>query len=116
MKVIETEKTIFYDMDDTLIMHTKHISPLEQKVTIDFYGENIDFAVHTDHVKLLKNYKARGFTIFGWSGNGYKHAENVIKALNLEDYVDFVLTKPYRVIDDSEPNNWAPRIYLPYSK
>lgn len=114
MKTIKTENIVDIDIDDTLIMH--NVSEPGEKITLDFYGEDVTFNVHNEHVKLLKNYKARGFTIFVWSGNGYEHAEKVIKALNLEDYVDYVRTKPYRIIDDSEANNWAPRIYIPYKK
>jgi hydroxymethylpyrimidine pyrophosphatase-like HAD family hydrolase len=112
MKVIENENIIKIDIDDTIIMHK--VKPNSRTVTVDFYGEMKEFGVHEEHVKLLKNYKARGFIIVLWSGNGYKHAETVAKALNLEPYVDYVMTKPNRVIDDSEPNNWAPRIYIPY--
>lgn len=112
MKVIRNENIIFTDIDDTIIMHNYPLNA--ETVTIDFYGEKRTFGVHSDHVKLLKNYRARGFIVIAWSGNGYKHTETVINALGINDYVDYVMTKPNRVIDDSEPNNWAPRIYIPY--
>lgn len=112
MKIIDNENTVYIDCDETLIMHDLSLSG--EKVTMDFYGEVRDFVIHDEHVKLVKNYKARGFTVFVWSGNGYRHAQKVVDTLNLNEYVDYVVTKPYRVIDDSDPNNWAPRIYIPY--
>jgi hydroxymethylpyrimidine pyrophosphatase-like HAD family hydrolase len=113
MKTIDNENTIFVDCDDTLIMHD--LSLTGNKVTIDFYGEPTDFIKHEEHIKLLKNYKARGFTVILWSGNGYQHAKKVAEALLLEKHVDYVMTKPYRVIDDFPPNSWAPQLYIPYS-
>ena len=101
------------DIDDNLIMHK--YSQTAETIRMDFYGEMTTFGVHKEHVKLVKNYKARGFHVIAWSGNGYKHAERAINALGLQDYVDQIMTKPNRVIDDSEPNNWAPRIYIPYN-
>lgn len=114
MKIIDNENTVYFDCDETLIMHD--LSMTGQRVTIDFYGEERDFIIHDEHLQLLRNYKARGFTVFVWSGNGFQHAEKVVKALDVEDKVDFVATKPYRVVDDVEPNSWAPRIYIPYEK
>jgi predicted phosphatase len=116
MQVIENESVIVCDVDNTLLMwdHTYKI-PSEYKLKIiDPYDNSINYLKpHTKHVELLRKYKGRGMTIVVWSAAGYKWALEAVKALELEDIVDYVQTKPTKWIDDSDANSvLGSHIYL----
>lgn len=114
MQVIKSEQVICVDIDDTLVLH-KRGAPRDVIVNfIDPYDGTERFLVmHEPHVKILKDRKARGAVIVVWSQSGYAWAETVIKAMGLEPYVDFIMSKPIAYIDDKPVTEWmAERIYL----
>ena len=119
MKVIASEQLICVDVDDTLIKWSK----IKKSDTCVAFTDPYDcsqhyVAIHKPHIKILKDRKRRGATIVVWSQSGYKWAEAVVRALNLQNYVDFVASKPIAIIDDKPAADWlAERIYLdPNSK
>jgi len=114
MKVISSEQIICVDVDQTLVLHKKLKKKDKIVIVTDPYDNAQRYlAVHIPHVKILKDRKARGAVIVVWSQSGYKWAESVVKALKLEPYVDFVLSKPIAYIDDLPVQTWlAERIYL----
>lgn len=115
MKVLKTEKLLFVDVDDTLIMW--QWEPEYNEKTI-FYKDpytNKRFEVlpNRPNITLLKEKAFRGFTVVVWSAGGWQHAEAVVKALKLASYVDYVMSKPTAYVDDKDVNDWFPmRIYL----
>lgn len=113
MKVYRNELNMYFDVDDTLIMSdlTKGdrivIKCPYKKKTVKVR------AVHANHVKLVKDVKSRGYTVVVWSAGGARWAEAVVKALKLTKYVDVVITKPMRIVDDLEAHEFmSSRIYL----
>lgn len=113
MLVINNENTVFIDIDETLVMHNESNKDLYVTCPYSFIVEEL--TVHSDHVKQLIKNKARGYYIVVWSHAGHKWAEAVIKAMGLSDCVDLIITKPSKIIDDNEPNQFlANRVYLPY--
>lgn len=96
MKVIESDRTAFFDCDDTLILWKKVDKDLPT-----VYINDRTFQVHVAHVQKIKDYHTMGFTVIVWSNSGHKWAESVVKALGLEDKVDFAMSKPHRVFDDA---------------
>lgn len=112
MKTISSEMINMIDIDDTLIM--------ENPVEVDFHyidiytGKNVGAKKHKLHIEQLIKHKERGFTNIVWSGNGYKHAENIIKCLGLEKYVDYCMSKPCKHWDDLKDANdiLKARVYL----
>lgn len=105
MKVIKNETVVTFDCDNTLLMwDKKHDQPGEGREEIaDPYdhGKKLYLKPHKVHCRLLRQYKGRGFTVVVWSKAGYAWGEAVVKHLKLEDYVDYVMTKPDRHIDDA---------------
>lgn len=94
-KRIESDRVTFFDVDDTLIMWNK--------IDLDLPIVNIngrEFQVHTKHVQKIHDYHLMGFKVIVWSTSGHQWAEKVVKALHLEDKVDFVMCKPHRIFDD----------------
>ncbi len=101
MKVIEGDNTYYYDVDDTLVMwDNKHKTDTN---TIDFncHGFLEKLVPHKAHIAHLKNAKKLDkATIIVWSQGGWEWAKQVVEKLELEAYVDAVMTKPQYYIDD----------------
>lgn len=95
MQVVESDRIAFFDCDDTLILWNKIEKDLEV-VTIN----DREFQVHEKHVQKIHDYHTMGFKVVVWSMSGHKWALAVVKALKLEDKVDFVMSKPHRCFDD----------------
>lgn len=116
MKVVDKESTIFFDVDDTLVMWGK--AKKGQKVvmvTSPHDGKQEYLRPHPGHIKVLKDRRARGSFIVVWSAGGFAWARAVVKALGLEDYVHLVMTKPHMYVDDLEAQHiMGERLYLPY--
>lgn len=111
--VVETnENIVCFDVDDTLVIWT--IPPGREKecILFDSFGVPEWLLPHKHHIKLLKQFKARGQKVIVWSQGGAQWAEAVVKTLKLEDYVDVVMAKPKWVIDDLPAATWMQRTYL----
>lgn len=117
MKVIKATRSVFFDVDDTLVMWDwKSIDPnATGLVTIkDPNGGCAELVLpHLRHIELMRQFKARGHTVYVWSQGGHEWAAEVCKVLGIENIVDYVLDKPNWYVDDLHVNAWmkAP-IYL----
>jgi len=97
VQVVKNELTIFCDVDGTIIR------PSESGSILMPYGSTVKrFEPIVDHVELLKAYKNRGFYVVVWSMGGPEWAELAVKALKLERFVDLVIGKPLKHMDDKE--------------
>lgn len=116
MKVIESEMVVMYDVDDTLVKWSdKHTQPHDNAIEfIDPYdGASLFLKKHQKHINLLKQHKARGYTVIVWSGGGYRWAETVINTLGLSIHVDVVMSKCMKFVDDLPAEEvLGSRIYL----
>lgn len=107
-RITTSENLCYFDVDETLINWSE-----QGTRSADFYGTKKRFWSHTNHIEFLKSLKKRGYYIIVHSGNGWRWAKNVIEALELNDFVDEIKSKPSKVIDDKEYSNWMPsRIFL----
>lgn len=103
MQVAPTEMTIFFDVDDTLIFWDENpTQPFDGciEMVCPHDGMKTYHRIHERHVSFLKKQKAKGYTVIVWSASGTKWAEAVINKLGLNDYVDFVMSKPIKWVDD----------------
>lgn len=65
-----------------------------------------------EHIELLKDFAHRDFFIVVWSDGGYAWAEEVVKTLQLENFVDLIMEKPIWYVDDKEATDWVmKRVY-----
>lgn len=113
----ETELVVSFDVDDTLVLHdpvrTDNKTLIKIKDPYMSDNSSVKVYVHQAHVDLLKQFKHRGYTVIVWSAGGSKWANEVIKALKIEEYVDIVITKPVKLFDDLPLNEaLGQRIYL----
>lgn len=118
MKVVDNDIIWVTDVDDTLLLWD--VKP-GQIPGVSFkephLGNNITVAINENNIRLMKEKKKRGATIILWSQGGYEYAEAVAKALNITEYVDYVMTKPSGVIDDLEASAWMPKaVNIPHTK
>lgn len=115
MNIINNERVTCYDVDETLIIHTKNDARLNNTPYIEDkrINEKFYYKPYTEHIQLLKQMKARGQFIIVWSAGGYEWARMVIEELGLQDYVDLIMTKPSAYVDDKDANDFMERIYLP---
>ena len=117
MNVIDNEKTMFWDIDDTLVLRSNLDPNNLLNVYCPYDYSTIVVTPHLEHIKCLKDHKARNYHITVWSHGGAKWAEAVIIALGLENYVDEIRTKPLKAFDDRPVAEiFGETIYIPYTK
>ena len=118
MTFFDNEMTIYFDVDDTLV--TKDFDTFSSNYSIEtkkdinvstlvnivdpYINEMGAYYISQPHIDLLKKHKAKGYLVVVWSQGGSSWAKNVVEALNLEKYVDLVITKPVKFVDDLPPN------------
>lgn len=126
MIVIPSVNSVFWDVDDTLVLWNPTKEQLE-KDGIDFEcpaglflneENNVTpgkpwtarLVPHKTHIEQLKKHKMRGHMIVVWSAGGYDWAEAVVKRLGLEQYVDVVISKPTWAYDDMPAERILPKV------
>jgi predicted phosphatase len=116
MLVVQNDRTVSIDVDDTLLMYDDNfMQPHEGAIRIVDPNDNqvVYLTPHQRHVDLIKKWKGRGYFIEVWSANGFAWAERAVRALNLEDYVDIVTTKREKFVDDLPASQvLGTRVYL----
>lgn len=107
MIVFENDRSVFFDVDQTLILW----NPPEGEKTIEildpYDGKLEVLAPMHRHIKILIRAKSRGNKIIVWSHGGTLWAQAVVEALGLTKYVDLIMTKVENYVDDIPMNKWA---------
>ena len=115
MQVVDNSHIICFDVDDTLVMWLWDQAEREKhaKDLIEVGKGNFKTLLlpHFQHIELLKRYKAKGKVVIVWSQSGNQWAEEVVKALKLEEFVDFVFTKPEKYVDDLRADECMEWVY-----
>jgi len=110
MRVQMAENVVCYDVDGTLVSENSNGGIF---ITNPNNQIGKEYTSHTRNIELLKAHHGRGFFVKVWSAAGWQWAETVVKALNLERYVNSVETKPTLLVDDLEVQEVFPaRIFL----
>lgn len=110
MKVIRATRSVFFDVDDTLVIWDwKAVNPsgvgLISIVNPDGACSELVLP-HLRHIELMRRFKARGHTVVVWSQGGHEWAESVCKTLGIENLVDLVMDKPNWYVDDLHATAW----------
>lgn len=101
MITIESDKIIFFDVDETLVQQHPGAN-----LEIVCNGYKTLVKAIPENVNRIHYHKARGQTIIVWSNSGYKWAQAVIEALGLTKEVDMVMSKPWGYYDDLDSSKW----------
>ncbi len=113
MYVLHSTKAYFFDVDRTLVFTDQEVTMLGIRTHVSLtpvmFGGR-EFRVHPEHIRLMKDLKARGHSVVVWSAGGSAWAEQVVRKLELEDVVDLVLTKPDGICDDKAVSEWLPEV------
>lgn len=120
MKVIENENTVFFDVDYTLIYHKEWLEGDQRKhcpVDLEaFYDKRVNqtlfFTRSQQHITLLKQCVARGRTVIVWSNNGHYWAKMIVKLLEIDCLIEYVMCKPSMYVDDKTANDFMQHVYL----
>lgn len=105
MKILKCEHIRPFDIDGCLIVD-KDASTSKANVYDVVSGNYIKVGVNQSMVRLLLEEYQRGSYILVWSRSGWEWAANVIRALDLEKYVDRVMSKPTIYFDNEPVENW----------
>ena len=97
IKIFE-RPTVFFDIDDTLIMWDENLKG--NTVCINCDGHLSHMVRSEGNIEELKRHGSRGIDVIVWSKGGYRWAERVVKALGLEKYVSAIMSKPICYYDD----------------
>ncbi len=119
MKVLNSEMIIMVDVDDTLLMWKDYTQPGDNKIAVTdpYDGVTVYLYPHTKHIDQIRKWKGRGYTVIVWSAGGVQWANAAIEALGLTDFVEMVMTKPSKFVDDLPANQiLGTPVYLPYEE
>lgn len=112
----DNEFVTAFDIDDTLVMWEGNFNqPAPDRIEIidPYDGAKVFLKPHKKHAAFMKKCKGRGMCVMVWSAGGVQWAKAVINALGLADYVDLVITKPSKYVDDLPASEiLGSRIYL----
>lgn len=116
MQVIDNDHVACFDVDDTLInWYWGYDLELarQEGLTLEISDGKFSNSVvpNKNHIELLKRYKGKGKTIIVWTAAGYEWGKRVVEALGLTEYVDFVMTKPEKYVDDLHADEWMEYVY-----
>lgn len=102
MKVIKGDDFSYFDVDDTLVSWAKYPHMQEDSVLFEdpFCPGLFPLSPIKKTIESLKAGKEAGSTIVVWSAGGWEWALEVVTKLELQDYVDVVMSKPSRYYDD----------------
>ena len=118
MQVIKSNRIVYFDVDDTLILWDwKELGIEDVAGLVAVVDENSGVAEyglpHHRHIHLMRQFKARGHTVVVWSQGGWNWAERAVKALGIENLVDVIIDKPNWYVDDLHANAYMERpVYL----
>lgn len=112
------EPIVFCDVDDTLVSWKTYPKRGLNSIEFEdpFTQEVLYLHAIPNHIEAIKAHKLRGHTVVVWSAGGAKWAEEVVKKLKLEKYVDAVMSKPNWFYDDLPASEFMPecnRKYFP---
>lgn len=112
---IEDRQTSYFDVDDTLVMwDVENAQDRADHIWIDGHC----LVPHMAHIRKLKGHRKAKHIVVVWSAGGSDWAEQVINALNLQEYVDLIVSKPDIYYDDLRSSEFLPgykRKYLNWS-
>lgn len=105
-KVIESEKVVTVDIDDTLLMWDLSKYPDLPRITLNCYGFEQVVVPNQKNINVVKKLAKMGYTIILWSQTGYKWAQTAGIATGLDEFVTLYMSKPRYYVDDLNSGFW----------
>jgi FMN phosphatase YigB (HAD superfamily) len=104
------EPLVTFDCDDTLVSWKHYPKISKNSIAFNDPSGTVYLNAIKEHIEALKSHKLRGHTVIVWSAGGADWAEEVVKKLGLESYVDAIMSKPNWFYDDLSANEFMPEI------
>lgn len=105
-------KTLYSDVDETLICHNLSEFSPEQRITVTCNQREFVCVPHVKNINLLIKFYKLGYDVFVWSRTGESWAKAVVNTLGLNEYVRACLSKPDFILDDKGADTWiGPRCW-----
>jgi hypothetical protein len=105
-------RTLYCDVDDTLLCHDLSSFPKELQVEIYCNDRYFVGVPHQKNINLLVKFYKLGYDVYVWSKTGESWARAVVEKLELTPYVKACLSKPDFILDDRGVEDWiGTRIY-----
>lgn len=101
MYILDKNKNVMVDCDDTLILW----HPGSQDSTSIVIQDSL-VKPNTQVIETIKKLSRIGYNIIVWSAGGYEWASAVVSALELTSFVDIVMSKPEMYFDDIHCTEW----------
>jgi predicted phosphatase len=112
MNVIQPDRVVVVDVDDTLVCWDISQFDEVQQVTIEHVNGPVQLVPHQKNINTLIKFWKLGYTMIVWSASGRAWAQAVVTQLGLEQYVHTVMSKPMYYFDDKPAESWiGPRVY-----
>jgi predicted phosphatase len=109
MRIVHrSEKSVVIDVDETLVSSYPTKSKSKSLIVVNNpyqLGQKLKRYPKWGNINLLRDFKGRGYVITVWSHGGAYYAYNILQMLELDNYVDFVMTKPVKFVDDKSDLN-----------
>lgn len=102
--VLESDMTVYVDIDSTLVEPYKQGDPTEELV----YFEEVAFKVLEKNVEYVRESHARGHAIIFWSAGGWAWAETVVTELDIKHLGSAIISKPRWIVDDLPASQFIP--------
>ena len=103
MLYLDTDNVIYFDCDNTCIMHDYREEDYKDTIVLDNWGTDMRVFPNKFTIEALKNHHAKGHKVIVWSYGGSKWAREVVRGLGLEEFVDVVMCKPIHSYYDDLP-------------
>ena len=98
----------FVDVDNTLLMQDQFIEiPDKYRVKMKLFEKYYYLKQNKKNIAKVKQMFSKGFTCILWSAAGVKWAKQAARALKLQKYFKYILSKPYLYMDDKPPSHWV---------
>lgn len=105
-------RTLYVDVDETLLLHNKSNFPVSEHVTVACNGRSFVGVPHTKNINLMIKFYKLGYDVYVWSKTGKSWAQAVVRTLGLDQYVEACLSKPDFYMDDKGAQEWiGTRVY-----
>lgn len=111
---LDGDRVLMVDVDDTLVMW--NVSEYRAKDDPNYKFVQLDSGAITvlenkKNINTLIKFKKLGYTVVVWSQSGKDWAEKVVNALDINQYVDLIMTKPSYYLDDLDASAWMHRLW-----
>jgi hypothetical protein len=107
MKRIGTDRTLYVDCDDTLVMWNLSEYPDHGRIKVSCFGYDTLLVPNEKNIRLVQKFAKLGYTVIIWSQTGAEWAEAVADAVGLHPYATAFLAKPRYYLDDLPCQAWC---------